>query len=175
MLYVLVTGVVFWACLFAVGLIIAGLLSLDDDNPHTLAIFVFTGALLATILFTDVFLGVQILYAIPIILAYVGLGVIWSVKKWRELVIAKRDTLKTAYEGIPDGQKQRPGYETWEVYRKDKQPLAKDNKQRITTWMALWPFSFTWWVLTWPRHAFNWCYKYLVTTFDRMSEKIMAG
>jgi hypothetical protein len=116
---------------------------------------------------------VRISTLIAALAVYLVLGVIWSVKKWYSFVVEKKKTLRETYASSVN--KQATGNETFESYAKDHQPTAADNKSRITGWMALWPFSLSWWILTWPRRAFVWLYERLSTLFDRISAHVWAS
>lgn len=170
-----VSGAIFW-------LVVAGLVILDivllsagaDENENVgIAVFVTVAGLLLSVLFTDAFIGVQLGYVAAGLAAYVVVGVIWSFKKWYTFVVDKLASRREEYQTYVN--KKAPGNETFESYAKNKQPKAVENKQRIIGWMALWPFSLSWWVLTWPRHAFVWAYNRLSTVFDRISAKIWAS
>lgn len=170
-----VSGAIFW-------MIVAGLVVLDivllsagaDENENVgIAVFVTVAGLLLSVLFTDAFIGVQLGYVAAGLAAYVVVGVIWSFKKWYTFVVDELASRREEYKSYVN--KKAPGNETFESYAKDKQPKAVENKQRIVGWMALWPFSLSWWVLTWPRHAFVWAYNRLSTVFDRISAKIWAS
>lgn len=110
-------------------------------------------------------------YAFWIILglaAYLALGAVWSFWKWYGFLVSARDVLRKKWEA----DTARP---EWSAFIDGRVPTASNNKQRITTWMALWPFSFSWWVLTWPRRAFVWLYERLSTIFDRIAARVFAA
>lgn len=158
------TGYLFWAAVFVV--LVVDIVFLSNDDCEIQATFWTVAALVATYLFTDAFTGVRWPIVIMAVLAYLAVGVIWSFWKWYSYVVNKLDTLKVVWSS------NKPSTGTFAEYIKGKQPYAVYNKSRITGWMALWPFSLTWWVMTWPRRFFTWAYKRLSTVFDRMSDKI---
>jgi hypothetical protein len=148
-----VSGYAFWVILAIITFIDIGFLTVDDgDTPTGWAVFFTVAGFLGAVLFSDAFVGVKIATLVAGAAVYLVLGVCWSFKKWYDFVIAKKK----------DRSKDQ------------KPPLAASHKQQITTWMMLWPFSFSWWVLTWPRHAFVWMYERLSTIFDRISARIWA-
>lgn len=171
--FLTVSGAVFWILLAGLIVLDAALLSADDNEGWAIGITV--AAILGAVLFTDAFIGVGLGYAAAALAVYVAVGVIWSFKKWYGFVVGKLNELRENYDKGGWINKQAKGNETFESYAKDKRPLAAANKQRIVGWMALWPFSLSWWVLTWPRHAFVWAYNRLATIFDRISAKIWAS
>jgi hypothetical protein len=168
-----VSGLAFWIIVAGIIVLDTILLATDAENEGW-AVFFTVAALIAAVLFTDAFKGVRVPYLIAGLLAYIVIGVIWSFKKWYSFVVEKLADLRARYDGGYVNKKAE-GNETFESYAKEKRPLAASNKQRITGWMALWPWSLTWWILTWPRHAFVWMYDRLSTVFDRISAKIWAS
>ena len=169
--FLMASGWVFWAVVFAV--IILDAMCLCVDGAEGWAVFLTVAALTGAVLFTDAFAGVRPAALLAILAVYLTCGVLWSIKKWYSFVVDCKNEMLRRYNTVVN--KTAKGNETWESFSKDKQPKAADNKQRIVSWMALWPFSFTWWVLTWPRHAFTWCYERLTTLFDRISAKVFAS
>lgn len=163
------SGAIFWAIVAAIVIIDILILSTADNDNVGWAVFLTVGGIVLAALFTDAFIGVQLGYAAAGLAAYVALGVIWSFKKWYSFVVDQLRELREVFD------RNKPRDRTFEDYAKDKRPTAANNKQRIIGWMALWPFSFSWWVLTWPRHAFVWAYNRLSTVFDRISAKIWAS
>jgi hypothetical protein len=170
--FILVSGWAFWV-------IIAGVVALDvfflssENYTDGAAVAVTAGLMLAIILFSDAFAGVRISTMIAAAVAYLALGVIWSVKKWYTFVVEKKKDLLDTYEKRVN--KNSAGNETFVSYAKSFQPKASEYKTRIVGWMGLWPFSFSWWVLTWPRRAFVWLYDRLSTLFDRISAHIWSS
>lgn len=164
--FLLIDSWAFWVVIAFVIILEAALLT--TDKYHGLATFLATAALLGIIFFTDAFKGARIVWLIFILILYVALGVAWAFKKWYTFVTEARDQLRESYN------RAKPGDLTFEQYTVGKRPLAIANKQRIVSWMVLWPFSFSWWAMTWPRRAFAWLYERLSTVFDRISDRIFA-
>lgn len=142
------TGYLFWALILIVIILDTIALGSEVDFMGGWAVFLTIAALVLTTAFTDAFVGVNWLWLVVALFGYLFLGVCWSFKKWIDFI--KRE--KIAKQGL--------------------MPLASLNKQRITTWMATWPLSFAWWVLTYPRHFFVWAYERLSTVYDRVATKI---
>lgn len=170
--FLLVSGWLFWAIAAGVAAVIILMLSVGDDSEG-FATFVGMTALVLAALFTDAFVGARPVWLALMFAAYLAAGVLWAIKKWWSYVVERRDYLKSQYDNKVN--KTATGNETWEAYSKSRRPTAADNKQRIVSWMALWPFSFTWWAMTWPRRAFSWLYGRLSTLFDRISDKVFAS
>lgn len=142
------TGYLFWELILIVIILDTIALGSEVDFMGGWAVFLTIAALVLTTAFTDAFVGVNWLWLVVALFGYLFLGVCWSFKKWIDFI--KRE--KIAKQGL--------------------MPLASLNKQRITTWMATWPLSFAWWVLTYPRHFFVWAYERLSTVYDRVATKI---
>jgi hypothetical protein len=172
--FFLVSGYAFWIVAAAILVLDAILLATENDNDGW-AVFITLAGLVGAALFTDAFEGVRLAYFVVGIVAYLAIGVVWSFKKWYSFVVETLADLRAKYNKPNYINKTASGNETFESYAKEHRPTAADNKSRITGWMALWPFSFTWWVLTWPRHAFVWLYNRLSTVFDRISAKVWAS
>lgn len=145
----LTTGWLFWGILAVIILIDVLALSTEDEGMGAWAIFLTMAGAILSIGFTDAFIGVQLAWLAVGFALYAMLGVVWSFKKWVDFVKAQKILAPS----------------------RDR-PKAADNKTRIVTSMALWPFQFTWWVLTWPRHFFSWAYTRLSTVFDRITDHI---
>lgn len=146
--FFLTTGWLFWAAVAIVIVFDVLALTTEDDGLGGWAVFLTMTLFVVTAAFTDAFIGVKLAWLALGLFAYGIAGVVWSFKKWIDFIKV---------------EKQRSGA---------KRPLASDNKIRITTSMALWPFQFIWWVMTWPRHFFTWAYNRLATVYDRVSENI---
>lgn len=142
------TGYLFWAILGIIVLLDILALATEDDGFGGWAVFLTVAAFILSVAFTDAFLGINWLWLVVGLAAYLLLGVVWSFKKWVDYI--KRE----------------------KAAKRSSKPLASQNKQRLTTWMATWPLSFTWWVLTYPRHFFTWAYERLSTVYDRVATKI---
>ena len=152
--FFLVSGYAFWIILGIILCLDILLLSIGEDAaPLGMPVFITVVGVLGVVLFSDAFAGARVATLAAIAVVYLVLGVLWAFKKWYDFVIEKkRDRSKD-----------------------QKAPSAAQHKAQITSWMTLWPFSFTWWVLTWPRRAFVWLYDRLSTVFDRISARIWAS
>lgn len=167
--FFLVSGYAFWIIVGIVLVLDVAVLSLADVNDQGWAVFVTAAITLGVVLFTDAFAGIRVSTLAATLAVYLATGVLWSIKKWYDFLIEGRDVLKKEYAD------EREPRESWEAYATKWRPTASQHKQRITTWMALWPFSLLWWVFTWPRRAFVWLYERLSTIFDRMAVHVFAS
>lgn len=167
-----ITGWAFWVFVAAVVLIEIFILASGMEEVPV-PIFIAVAALSFVVLFSDAFEGARPAWLIISLIAYGMAGVAWSFKKWMTFLIDARNASRERYEAYAN--KNAPGNETWEEASENERPTATKNKSRIVTWMALWPFSFSWWVLTWPRHFFTWAYEQLSTVYDRISERIWSA
>lgn len=152
------TGFLFWCIVGIVCLLDVLALSTEDDGFGMWAVFATIATLVFSITATDAFAGINLIW-LPIgLIAYSLIGVCWSFQKWIDYVReVKQDAVKR--------NRDKP-------ITDDLKPKASDNKQRLITWMTVWPLSFVWWVLTYPRHFFVWAYHRLSTVYDRISTKI---
>lgn len=149
-----VSGYAFWIIIGIILVLDVALLSIGEQAaPHGVPVFITVAGVVGAVLFSDAFADVRIATLAVVAVVYLFLGVLWAFKKWYDFIIEKKKTRSTD----------------------QKPPLAAKHKAQITSWMTLWPFSFTWWVLTWPRRAFVWLYDRLSTVFDRISERIWAS
>lgn len=171
-----ISGYLFWIILFGIVLLDAALLSSDDDAMHARAVAFAVIGLLGAVLFTDAFAGVRLLTLIVGLAAYLAAGVGWSFWKWYGFLVLSRDDMRKAYDKLVSSSAGNTAVpETWDAYSASRRPTAAKFKTKLVTWMTLWPFSFSWWVLTWPRRAFVWLYDRLSTAFDRLGARVFAS
>lgn len=71
--------------------------------------------------------------------AYLPIGVAWSWWKWRRLVDDHAAPLRAELATW----KPSTYYATWEKYVTSKLPSPSRHKERISLWIAYWPFSVT--------------------------------
>lgn len=142
-------GWIFWSIVAAVVIIDVLLLSSDDDASIG-AVVLTTIATACLFLFTDAFVGISVATLILSLLCYVIVGVAWSMFKWYRFLVEQKASGRTSA------------------------PAASQFKSRILGWMVLWPFSFTWWVLSMPRRMFSWIYDQLSTLYDRIAQRVFS-
>jgi hypothetical protein len=102
--------------------------------------------------------------AIGFFLLYFVFGVVWSFFKWFFFLRRRRDNLLNIHRVKANG------------LNIDDIPLAKDNTNRLASWITYWPFSAIWTLLNDPVRKFV---RFLVETFggfyDRMSQSAFEG
>jgi hypothetical protein len=155
------TGIVFWVFWFFV-MVVAVLdfvaVASDDEGMYAWAIFMTSVGAGYVFFFADASWGTRLMWLAIGGAVYFLVGVVWSIKKYRDFLIEYRRNAQAS------------GGDKWRDSR--SMPKASENKTRIVGYMALWPFSMTWWVLTWPRHAFVWAFNRLRDRLDAMAKHI---
>lgn len=164
MLYemILVSGWLFWIVIAVFIAVEVFLLTIDDDS-HSAAVGVALACLIGLVLFSDAFKGARPVWAIILTAVYLAAGVAWAFFKWWSFVANEAARLREAHK--------TSSTLSWEAFAKPRMPSASNNKSRIVAWMTLWPFSFSWWALTWPRKVFSWLYERLSMVFDRIAAR----
>lgn len=162
------SGVLFWGLLSALFLLIAWPLSKDEQIFGLVLAIIFA---LGVILFTDAPARVSPFWLAMLIPLYLSIGIAWALHKWRGYLLERKAEIKAelatranAYPGMTD-----------ERVMAERRPSASRNKERITGWIALWPWSMSWVVLKFPWRVVVWTYDQMANIFERMSEKIWAS
>lgn len=111
--------------------------------------------------------------------AFFLFGAIWSVIKWwifvrREAMEYKEQRMywldankvvgATLDTPIPESLKVK-----W--HSKAKKPMVRHNKGKIITWMAFWPFSLVWTLLSEPWRII---YEFMSKMFQNISDRVFA-
>lgn len=157
----------FWSLVATFVFIEICFLSFDDNEDPAIVTALIT--FVAAVTLTNLFRGISPLWLVSMAAVYLALGVLWSIKKWYTFVVEKKAEILIRFNNLS------PQKTTFADYAKDQRPTAARNKERIVVWMTLWPFSFSWWILLWPRRAFTWIYNRLSTLYDRISERLWNG
>lgn len=160
------SGLFFWLALFAGFLLVSW--PLGKDKPAA-GVIVAAVVVIAFVLLTDVVYRVGIWTLLFVLPLYILIGVGWALFKWRGYVLAQKAEIKTILANRQPSQ--WPGMTDQAVMEKHR-PTAADNKERITGWMALWPWSMSWVVLRFPWRAIVWTYERISTVFERWSAKL---
>ena len=120
--------------------------------------------------------------ALLALLAYVGVGAVWSVGKWwfhvkecrsnyqdlRDAFMERNKLEKSA--DIPDDRKSS-FQEVVSRHASAAKPLIRENKSRITIWMTYWPWSMTWTIINDPvKKTFRWVYHQLQAVYQAIAD-----
>ena len=178
------SGLLLWA--FILLVLIAEVWATEKENLWASSVIAIV-ALVALVLFSDIPLLAWVLdnklllaAAVP---AYFVAGTGWAIWKWRGLVAGAverfeelKSQLRSTWNGnyvSADGSIRKP----WEEFLREKgyPPVASGNKERITSWIAFWPPSVLWWLLTYPRRAAVAIYRRLATMLDRQAASAFEG
>ena len=97
------------------------------------------------------------------IVAYMFIGIIWSIFKWYFFLQNKKESLMKRIE--TEGN----GIRDYDI------PKARRNKSRIISWMSYWPFSAFWTLINEPvKKMFKQIYSKIEKIYEKMSDKIFA-
>lgn len=180
----------FWFWTYSLGLLI-GLIWLveftEDGSPGSSfgAFFVYSGMLwwqfdipIGGVLS---YLGDNPLTTIMLMLGYFGIGTAYGTWKWVRVMkkaAKKLRALKAAFmeknniqgDTIPEEAKKAwRNHRESVYYHRDPAPKALNNKSRIISWMAYWPFSLMWSLTAdFLVDAWNWCFEFITTFLNNM-------
>jgi hypothetical protein len=176
----------FWIVLVLFNLLLIGLVETEKPGWATTATVLLVGMFW---FFGDPAFGAAIT-ANPLniglyLLAYVGIGLVWSFVKWyfyvqecRDQYLADReqflqDRRITLNELILDDAL-KAEFKRWlPSSRYEIQPKASNNKGRITLWATYWPWSFLWsFVDDIVKNTFNWLFVRFQGLFQAISNRI---
>ena len=105
-------------------------------------------------------------------LAYLPIGVGWSMFRWWKLLQKSAAVLKS------EKQSWKPGtyYKSWDEYIAERLPTASRNKERIVCWIAYWPFSIAAYLLIdFLQEAAEWVYARISRIYTSMADKVKAS
>lgn len=178
--FFLMSGWLFWA--FVILLVIAETVATEAESLGVAFTLLVTGVVVLT-LFSDADIGGVVLrhplLAVCVIPVYFAAGICWSFLKWRGVIIDSAEKFEAEKPGLlkrfEDRSNKGDSFPQWlRSYGYAYPPSAAKNKERITTWIAFWPFSLLWSLFTYPRRLAVFLYKQLVATFQKMSEAAFA-
>lgn len=139
----------------------------SQTGAMVLAVILLAGALA----FTDFASRVSLFWLVVLAPVYVAAGIGYAIYRWRAFILDRKATARAAYLKAPATD---ITFDTWAPKNGYARPLAADNKERLTGWLALWPWSLAWELLSLPRRLFAALYERLTTVFERMSQKLWA-
>lgn len=177
-------GIVFWVFISVILVLEVWLLTEWDGTPIPLGIALF--ALAAMVLFSDAHLYLPRWgwwEWVWIAVGWFAFGGLWSLFTWWRFVRMKLKEASDYYQGWVERNRGRVATSptsgdsppSFSEYMKSsdsrfERPSAWDNKERITNWIVLWPFSLSWWVLSWPRKVGIVIRDWLMTTYEMIAE-----
>ena len=182
---IVVFGLWFWVIIAAV--IILEIILVEYEKP-IVGMLVLGGALAAFHFWSDVewmqWIADHPLHFLGGLVGYVVVGVLWGVFKWflyiKEFVYAyqqqrqqwlTRKGVKNAKLDTVVPENLRKEWNEDHRYRRSDTdpPHARQNKERIITWMGFWPWSMLWSLV---RDPFQFIYRAIAVRLEKMSEKI---
>lgn len=158
------SGLFFWIAVFLAFLFVSWPLG-KDNAPG--ALFAAAIVIIGFVMLTDVIYRVSgwaLVFALPI---YVLIGVGWALFKWRGFVLEAKASVRARWEAGPKDKTLDQA-----MALDGARPTAAREKERITAWMALWPWSMSWVVLRFPWRSIVWIYDRISTVFERWSAKL---
>lgn len=105
---------------------------------------------------------------------YAAVGRVWSVFKWRRYVRSPsvQDQLKAGLRTWSASEAKRNGTSFENSLWFPSRAVASHNKDRITSWIALWPFSMTGYIVgDWLLRAFERVYEALAGVYDNITRQ----
>lgn len=119
---------------------------------------------------------------------YILIGIIWSMFKWDRYGAKwrrKYDTAKLEYAEYLEHHNRTTSaqggdtpyaFKTWAPYAVAQKPVASNHKERITTWMTFWPWSFIWTLIAdFIKDLYNWIFRKLITIYDKIASRHLVG
>lgn len=178
-------GVFFWLFVGIVSLIVVAFYANDEASSATVSILLAMGALALFSNFNPfVWLWENPITSVLWLAAYVAVGVVWSVVKWRFLLSKILHLAQSLREKYDADEAQKWKTETSFIEHRlaydhsihcTVPPKAATFKTSIYCWLFYWPLSFIGTMIDNPlRNAMTWIYNRVTTSFDRMSGKAFA-
>jgi hypothetical protein len=137
----------FWFLLFAVVIIVGGVVAAESDS--------IVGALIT---FVAMFVGFYFLFDFPFevglfdtmfmvvigVIAYIGVGLLYGIPwRYRNWLIDMKENIKYDYNNYADG-KDSPTIAGFRASRYYNAYRPKSNLDKISAWIALWPWALFW-------------------------------
>ncbi len=156
----------FWALMVSMGFLIVIATELEDTPGWQYLILIglpvllyFTGCK-EEIIWVLTFIRDTPLTALALVMAYLTLGLVWSVMKWWIYLIE----LTSQYDKHDYANK---GY----ISDKFK---AVNNSDKIINWMMYWPLSIIWFILSYPlKNLFKGIFKLFIKQFDDIQKVVV--
>lgn len=161
------SGLFFWIAILVAFLFVSWPLGYDNSAGGVIAAAV---VIIAFVLLTDVVYRVGVWTLVFLLPVYFLTGVGWALYKWRGYVLQKKADARAEFMS----RLREEDFPTWLAANPGRRPTATANKERITGWIALWPWSMSWLVLRFPCRFAAWLYERISTVFERWSAKLWA-
>ena len=142
-----------------------------DSDAGAVAIAWLIVALMAVIIGFDWPRRLPVMVYALAIPGYFVIGFLWFVAKWRSLILRKRAEAIAAVESATKGS--YPGM-TREQIMEEFKPQTSRYKERIATWIVLWPWSMLWYIIKWPWRLAVKIAEWARGIADRMVERLWA-
>ena len=161
-------GLSFWPVVLMLFLLSIGGVATSREEPWLMALGLVAGSVVAYFLLDVNVLAIVIDRPVSVVfwaLGYAALGLLWSLFKWRQHLLgeATQESLQRRRE---DAKKK--GSEV--SYMAVTDPAH--HKQRIVSWITLWPFSVLGYVLgDMLLNIGNWLYSLLGGVYQRMTDR----
>lgn len=167
MIYTALTasGLLFWGLVALVIVLNARMLTLENEVG---AVAVTVLALIGTVMFTDA--EFDLFWVAILVPVYFGVGIAWAIYKWNAFLdadIAKQKAAYAEYAAKPLAGNQL--HKSFKDYA--TRQTASQNADRITGWLALWPFSMSYVVLQFPWRFVQFLWRQVSTTFERIASR----
>jgi hypothetical protein len=161
--FMVITGWLFWLVLGV--FVVAEIAATENDNLF-LAIVLAIVALVVFSVGSDHnpvrWVVDNPLHATLSIPLYFLFGTVWAYWKWHGVIVDALAQYKKVIDANHDASKDN--------YR----PSAANSKERIVTWIIMWPFSMFWALLTWPRRLATAIYNRLAASFQHMADEAFS-
>jgi hypothetical protein len=168
-----------WFAIFMLLIVVAGITSSEFDNFFGGIATLVVGLLGANFIFGYPIISSIIANPLLILLAlvlYVLAGSVYTgIWKWPDYIRSKSENIEYRYSVWKMDRVKNNESTSFEDFIESNEYTynfaASNNKERITTWVMMWPFSMTWEVSRKPAiWAFNASYKMFGTMFERIGK-----
>lgn len=164
-----------WFAIFSLLILIVGIASAEYDS------FVGgTATLLVGLLGADLIFGYPIfasilanpLLAVLAVALYVMVGSAYTgLWKWPDYIRSQAENIESSYGTWMSIRKENVNFDDFLDSREYNYHRASSNKERLSAWVLMWPFSMFWELARKPaKWAFNTTYEMLGTTFERVGK-----
>ena len=161
-------GLSFWPVVMLLFLLVIGGAATARGEPWLMTLGLAVWSVVAYFLLDINVLDVFIERPIVVVfgsLGYAALGLLWSMFKWRQHLLS--DAVQASVKRTRE-KAERLDAEEYVNYEVD----PASNRDRIVSWITLWPFSVLGYVLgDMLRNLGNWLYSLLGGVYQRMSDR----